>query len=130
MASWSKAFTIASPTADQWNDLTPVDGAAATYTVPQNGNIKKIRVSFYQGAVDKACSGILRLTADRGYLKGNPQEFAIGGITGTSGTDTGIAIPTETIDVDIPIEQGTIMKVSIYPNEAIEDVVVSLTVVS
>ncbi|RLI42935.1 hypothetical protein DRO69_09820 [Candidatus Bathyarchaeota archaeon] len=102
------------------------DKIGSAYSFPQNGVIKKIRFCAYQGVVDKATTAILYLEFKR--LSG-PFEFAVGGTVGISGTDSGISMPTEEIDVNIPYKTGEEVTVKLKASEALEDVIVSLLIV-
>jgi len=113
------------PTASVADTETTLGSA---YTFANAGVIKKIRLAFYQGVIDKACTGILYLKFKR--LSG-PFEFAVGGsmgITTTSGA-TGPNIPTEEIDVDIPYDNGEQVTVSLKSAEALEECTASITMV-
>jgi len=120
MVSRSVSF---GPTAVSADTKTTIGSA---YSFPSSGRIKKIRFCAYQGVVDKSTTAILYLDFKR--LSG-PFEFAVGGTVGVSGTDSGIAMPTEEIDVDIPYQVGEEVTVSVKAAEALEEVTVSLTLV-
>lgn len=122
MVSRSTSF---GPTAAVADTKTAI---GSVYSTGGSGVIKKIRMCFYQGVIDKATTGILYL--DFKKQKG-PFEFAVGGsigITTTSGA-TGPNIPTEEIDVDIPYVLGEEITVSLKMAEALEECTVSLTLV-
>lgn len=110
------------PTASAADTETQIGGADITLLPGGPWTIKKIRVCFYQGVIDKATTGILELKIDT--VKG-PFKFPIGGsvgITTTSGA-TGPNIATEEIEVDIPDVPGN-AGVGIYTTfaEAVEEV--------
>lgn len=122
MVSRSTSFGPTAATADTKTTI------GSAYQFPGSGVIKKVRVCFYQGVIDKATTGILYL--DFKKLAG-PFEFAVGGsigITTTSGA-TGPNIPTEEIDVDIPYSVGEQITVSLKMAEALEECTVSITMV-
>lgn len=110
-------------------DTETLIGAAKISLLPGGTyRIKKIRVCFYQGVIDKATTGILELKIDK---VSGPFKWAIGGsigITTTSGA-TGPNIPTEEIDVDIPVPGSA--EVGIYCTfaEAVEEVTASISYV-
>lgn len=109
------------PTAATADTKTAIISA---YTMPMGGRIKAIRLSFYQGVIDKACSGILTFETDR--QKG-PFEYAVGGqmgITTTSGA-TGPNVSTELIPVDIAVSQGEQVTISLTMSEALEECCIS-----
>lgn len=84
------------------------------------------RITFYQGVIDKSCSGTLHIETDR--QKG-PFEYSIGGqmgITTTSGA-TGPNANTEVIVISgLSLSQGEILSVYVTTIEALEDVTVSI----
>jgi hypothetical protein len=96
----------------------------SSYTMPTGGMVRAIRLSFYQGVIDKSCSGILTFETDR--QKG-PFEYAVGGqmgITTTSGA-TGPNVSTEIIPVAIQVSQGEQVTISLTMSEALEECCVS-----
>jgi len=117
------ASTSFGPTAATADTKTTIGSA---YTVPKGGRVTQIRLSFYQGVIDKATSGILTIETDR--QKG-PFEYAVGnsiGITTTSGA-TGPNCPTEVIVVSgLNISQGEIVTMSLTMSEALEECVISM----
>jgi len=113
------------PTAATADTKTTIGSA---YTFAKIGRLRQIRVNYYQGVIDKATTGILYL--DFKKLSG-PFEFAVGGsigITTTSGA-TGPNIATETVDIDIPVDNGEVLTVSLKMAEALEECTVSVTIV-
>jgi len=109
------------PTAMTADTETTVGSA---YKVPTAGTIKRIRVAFYQGVIDKATSGILYIKTDQ--QKG-PFEFAIGGvncIATTSGSSG--SIPTEEIECAISVKAQEEVTVSCKMAEAQEEMTVSI----
>lgn len=94
------------------------------YTMPSGGTVRFVRLSFYQGVIDKSCSGVLTVETDR--QKG-PFEYAVGGqmgITTTSGA-TGPNVSTEIIPVAIQLSQGEIVTISLTMSEALEECCIS-----
>jgi len=72
------------------------------YKVPNAGTIKRIKMSFYQGVIDKSNTGTIKLSTDQ--QKG-PFEYAVGGasgITTTSGATAGYEL--QEIEVSIPVK--------------------------
>jgi len=109
------------PTAATADTKTTIGSA---YTFAQTGNIKKVRITGYNGVTDKAESSILTLDFKR--LAG-PFEFSCYGAGGE--VTVGGKRPTEEIDIDIPYDNGEVITVSLTASEALEDVVVSITMV-
>lgn len=115
----SHAFAATAATADTKTTM------GSAYSLPIGGTIKRIRLAFYQGVIDKSCSGIL--TVETNIQKG-PFEFAVGGqmgITTTSGA-TGPNCQTEEIEVSIPVKINEEITVSLTMTEALEECVVSI----
>jgi hypothetical protein len=116
----SHAFAATAATADTKTTM------GSAYTMPKGGRVTQCRLAFYQGVIDKSCSGILTIETDR--QKG-PFEYAVGGqmgITTTSGA-TGPNCPTEVIAVHgLSLGQGEIVTVSLTMTEALEECVVSI----
>lgn len=120
---------VKGPTACAADTETQIGGAAISLLPGGTYTIKKIRVCFYQGVIDKATTGILELKIDK---VSGPFKWPIGGsigITTTSGA-TGPNIPTEEIDCDIRNVPGS-AEVSIYCTfaEAVEEVTAGITYV-
>jgi len=119
MVTRSHAFAATAATADTKTTM------GTAYKVPSAGTIRRIRICFYQGVIDKATTGILYIETDQ--QKG-PFEFAVGGsigITTTSGA-TGPNIQTEELQVSIPVKAQEEITVSLKAAEALEEVTVSI----
>ena len=117
MVTRSTAFGPTTGTADTQTTI------GTAYSFPGSGTIKKIRFCGYIAVVDKAGSAILYLQFKR--LSG-PFEFAVSvadSVTVSTGHET------EEIDVDIGYQVGEEVTVKVKGSEAIEDMIVSLTLV-
>lgn len=118
MVTRSHCFAATAATADTKSAM------GSAFKLPVAGTIKRIRVCFYQGVIDKATTG--KLTLESNLQKG-PWEFAIGGsigITTTSGA-TGPNIATEEIECSIPVALNEEITISLTMAEALEECTVS-----
>lgn len=97
-------------------------GIGSETAMPQAGRIRRIRVIGYQGVTDKADSAILTLETN---LQKGPWEFACG--PANHEITVGGRIPTEEIEVDIPVGINEKITVSLTASEALEDCIISLT---
>jgi len=109
------------PTASTADTKTTIGSA---YTFAKTGRIRQIRLNGYQGVTDKAQNGIL--TLDFKKLSG-PFEFAV--MAANTEVTVGGSHGTEVIDVDIPVDNGEVVTVSLTTAEALEECTISLTIV-